>query len=182
MQPQPIRRSPNNPAMSLKERTARVLIERLEQMGRSTAEAMGEPYGNTKLSAEDERRLFWLRDPQVDEQALWQQGKTPAEISKALYPHRWQVLTAGGRIKLEDQTAWAERQLRLGPPSGTPVPPEGRGARDEGREEGRGTSESEQAQEAPPAPLTAPQTQGPTPLFPLPSSLAPGATEERPYG
>lgn len=113
------------PSVSLKERTARVLAERIESMGRAVAEAQGTPYGNEMISAEEERRLFWLRDPTVDEQALWAAGtNTPAEISKKLYPHRWKILGAGGRIKLPEQVRWAERQLSMGPPEGTPTPPE----------------------------------------------------------
>lgn len=112
------------PSQSLKERTARALIARVEQMGRQVASSLGTPYGNDDISAEEERRRFWLRDPTVDATALWAQGKTPKEISQALYPHRWELLSAGGRITLEEQVKWAEHHARLGPPEGTPEPPD----------------------------------------------------------
>ena len=143
---------------SLKEQTARALLARIEQQGRAVGAALGTPYQNVTLTPERERRLFWQRDPEADEAALWQAGKRPDEISKALYPHRWKILNANGRIKLKQQVEWAERMLRLGPPEGTPVPQE---AQDGPQAAPTGAQAAEPPTEAPapmqpPLPMTPP--------------------------
>jgi hypothetical protein len=33
-----------------------------------------------------------------------------------VYPHRWELLGMGGRIKLKERVEWSERMARLGPP------------------------------------------------------------------
>ena len=101
--------------------TAERVADELIVQGRALAKAMGTPYGTKEISAREERRLFWLRKPGVDEQALWAQGKNPSEISRALYPHRWALMPMGGRITLTEQVKWAKKMLELGPPDDEPT-------------------------------------------------------------
>lgn len=114
-----------SPSKSNRQSLVRIAGERLadeiEARGRAMAKAMGTPYGTTEISAKEERRLFWLRKPGVDEQALWAQGKNPSEISRALYPIRWELLSMGGRITKTEQVKWAKHMLGLGPPDDEPT-------------------------------------------------------------
>lgn len=85
-----------------------------------------------EIDTSEERQRFWQRAITPEqEQLLWQEGMarlgtlelTPdqaldlgLQISKRVYPDRWDMLGGEGRDAQSDQAMWAWKQAKLGPP------------------------------------------------------------------
>lgn len=92
-----------------------------------------------EIDTSEERQRFWQRAITPEqEQLLWQEGMarlgtlelTPdqaldlgLQISKRVYPDRWDMLGGEGRDAQSDQAMWAWKQAQKGPP--TPKAEEG---------------------------------------------------------
>jgi hypothetical protein len=111
--------------------------------------------GPRSEKAESDRRLFWTPALTLEEQAqLEATGTDPFEVSRQVYPWRWDALDKDGRTTIKDQAVWVARMTRLGPP------------------------EDLVRQPAPPA---APDPMGMTPPEPMPMPMM-GGTDEPPEG
>ena len=90
--------------------------------------------GTVKYSPKDERRAYWQRNPDVDEQAIWtgmlgemmQDGTVSYEeaikiaaphVAMTLYPARLPLIRQGDRkLSVAEQIKFANRMEKLGPP------------------------------------------------------------------
>lgn len=105
-----------NETRTVREIAADVLIERREAAVDAAVERLGRPSGAREMPLREQRDAFWHRavSPE-DEAALWAQGKTPTEISGAVYPRRWELFSDHGG-ELPEKVSWAKRLADLGPP------------------------------------------------------------------
>jgi hypothetical protein len=81
----------------------------------------------TEVEAAEERRRFWQRAiTEQEEASLWQQGMTPYEISKQVYPDRWDMAGAEGRVHESEIAAWSHKHAQKGTPqpSAPPMTPQ----------------------------------------------------------
>lgn len=102
---------------------ARRVAEQQKKDAQALAERLPTPPDRGKASEEEERRLWYLRDPQYADRTrdaetfvgLAQQGLTDEQITEKVYPHRFRLLRYK-RPELKDQVAFANRMLELGDP------------------------------------------------------------------
>lgn len=121
------------------ERTAQLLAHRFVTSPESLAEFIPSPLGTAKIAPEDERRMFWQRNPGETEAQIWdeiiaaaqEQGVDPEQavqmtmsnpralnqIAHRLYPVRLAIVRAGARsLSPKAQIRFVQDMIRKGPP------------------------------------------------------------------
>lgn len=74
-------------------------------------------HGPRSQKAESDRRLFWTPAMSLEQQAqLEAAGTDPYEVSRQVWPWRWDAVDKDGRDDLKKQAAWVKRMNNLGPP------------------------------------------------------------------
>jgi hypothetical protein len=119
---------------SLWEKAARHIVKSQRELAPKMAQAMIPGPGTTKYSPQDERKAFWQRNPDVDEQAIWtgmlgemmQDGTVTYEeaikiaaphVAMLVYPARLPLIRSGDRkLSVREQIAFTNRMEKLGPP------------------------------------------------------------------
>ena len=130
------------------ERTAEVLAARFQKNPEILAKFIPAPLGSKKITPEDERRMFWQRNPNETEDDIWseivaeaqQQGIDPEQaiqmtmsnpkamnsIAHRLYPVRLGITRAGERrVDFKKQIEFVNDMLRKGPPEDPAATTEG---------------------------------------------------------
>lgn len=123
--------------MADKQGTRDIVADVMAQGKKTTVPILAEMLKREKIArvpAADERALFWTRalTPE-EEQAKWQelmgqQGivgpMTPEqqlnlslEVSKHVYPQRWDAMRGAGRSAPSEQAMWANGHAKKGPPA-----------------------------------------------------------------
>lgn len=122
------------------ERVSEILAERLQREPSTMSTYLAPAMGAVKVRAQKERELFWRRNPDEDEAALWEEiGQVAMEqqippeealriaknhVAARLYPGRLDVVRAGERSEnYEKQARFVKRMIKLGPPDGMAPPP-----------------------------------------------------------
>ncbi len=116
------------------ERAARQYNRDKKQQATLMAADMAPARDTVRYEAKDERKAFWQRNPQVDEQAIWtgmlgemmQDGTVTYEeaikiaaswVAMEVYPARLPLIRQGDRkLSVEAQKTFSDRMERLGPP------------------------------------------------------------------
>ena len=120
--------------MHPKERAARQYNDDKKKIATLMAAQMEPGQNTTRYESKDERRAFWQRNPQVDEQAIWtgmlgemmKDGTVAYEeaikiaaphVAMILYPARLPLIRQGDRkLSVKAQIDFTNRMERLGPP------------------------------------------------------------------
>ena len=119
---------------SIWEAAARQIVKAQKELAPKMAQSMIPGPGTVKYNPKDERRAYWQRNPDVDEQGVWagmlgemmQDGTVSYEeaikiaaphVAMTLYPARLPLIRQGDRkLSVKAQIDFAARMERLGPP------------------------------------------------------------------
>ncbi|MGH2362450.1 MAG: hypothetical protein ACRDGM_18150 [bacterium] len=100
---------------SFDERLIRMVIKDRSVQARMIADVL-RGSGATSANNADQRKIFWQRSPEVDEQALWAQGLDPREIVQKVYPGRVELAKAMSGSSLTEIADYFDNLAAKGPP------------------------------------------------------------------